>query len=268
MRRVQISPRQPHKDRVKDAFSAAGDYDSRAIVQRRAAERLAARIGALDLPVHANICELGCGTGFLGLALGRRLPGATWLATDLSPEMVGRAKEGLGGDRRFQFAVVDAGRPEPLGAAAPFDLICSTFAAQWFSDLERVLAGLVRFLKPKGRILITTLADGTFAEWRRAHAELGLSPGAPTFPTAETLRRLEPAGLPAKLDICHDTERLASGKDFLSALRSVGATAPQQDHVALRPGEIRQVLRRFEMLGGVITYEIATLEFQASRRSR
>lgn len=221
----------------------------------------------MHLPADAKICELGCGTGFLGLALGRRLPGARWLATDLSSEMVRRAEASLGGDRRFQFAVVDAEHPEPLAATAPFDLICSTFAAQWFSDLEQVLTGLVRFLKPNGRMLITTLAEGTFAEWRAAHAELGLSPGAPTFPSTETLRRLAPAGLRAKLDIRYDTERFASGRDFLTALRSVGATAPMQDHVALRPGELRQVLRRFEMLGSVITYEIATLEFQAAGSS-
>lgn len=261
MRPVQTSSRQLRKYQVRDAFSAAADYDRHARVQRRAAERLAARIDSLGL-VNANICELGCGTGFLGLAVGRRLPGATWLATDLSPEMVRRARAALGGDRRFDFAVVDAEHPEPLTSAAPFDLICSTFAAQWFSDLERVLAALTRYLKPDGRILITTLAQGTFEEWRRAHAEIGLTPGVPIFPSCDALQRLRPSGRTVNVDVCRDAECFASGRDFLMALRSLGANTPVAGHVALGPGEIRKVLRRFEQLGCVVTYEIATLELQ------
>jgi len=259
---VQNASRHPCKSQVKDAFSAAAEYDSSARVQRRAAQRLADRIGDLELPVNANICELGCGTGFLGLALGRRLPGVAWLATDLSPEMVRRARAALERDRRFDFAVIDAEHPEPLKITAPFDLICSTFAAQWFSDIERVLTGLTRYLKPGGRILVTTLTQGTFEEWRRAHTEIGLTPGVPMFPPLDALQRLRPSGRAVQVDVYKDSEAFESGRDFLTSLRSVGATTPQRDHLVLGPGDMRQVLRRFEQLGCVVTYEIATLELQ------
>lgn len=248
---------------MRDAFSEATDYDRHARVQRRAAERLADRIGALGLPADAKICELGCGTGVLGLALGRRLPHAEWLATDLSPQMVQRAEAALGADRRFKFAVVDAEKPEPLDGVGPFDLICSNFAAQWFSDLEEVLTELVRHLKPNGRILITTLASGSFAEWRRAHAELDLAPGVPTYPGAEALQRLRPGGVTPSIDVYEDLDVFASGVEFLHSLRSIGATTPLQGHVALGAGAIRRVLRRFEHSGCAVTYEIATLELRA-----
>lgn len=258
-------PRRPQrKEQIRNAFSAAVDYDGRASVQRRAAARLAERIGALALPEDARILELGCGTGFVGLALGRHLPCARWWATDISPEMVRRAQAALAGDPRFAFAVLDAEDPWPLADAGPFDLICSSFAAQWFSDLESVLAGLSRLLQPHGRMLITTLASGSFAEWRQAHADLGLSPGAPTYPAADALRRLTPGGLACEVDVHEDAETFASGREFLASLRSIGATTPLQGHVALGPADIRRVLRRFEQLGCVITYQIATLDLHRS----
>ena len=264
MRRESMtSPPRPLKAQVRDAFSRARDYDGRAVVQRRAAERLAERIGELALPEDARVCEVGCGTGFLGLALGGRLPQARWLATDLSPEMVRRAQAALGADPRFEFAVVDAERPAPLAEAAPFDLICSSFAAQWFAHLEDALAGLAHFLKPGGRMLITTLAEGSFAEWRRAHAELGLASGVPAYPDVAALRALRPAGLACAVDVYEDVETFASGRQFLASLRSIGATTPLQNHIALGPGQLRRVLRRFEELGCTISYQVATLQFQA-----
>ncbi|HKR87658.1 MAG TPA: methyltransferase [Phenylobacterium sp.] len=261
---MQHARRHPRKDQIRNAFSAALDYDGRAPVQRRAAARLAERIGALALPEDARILEVGCGTGFVGQALGPHLPRARWWATDISPEMVRRAQAALAKDPRFEFAVLDAEDPRPLAEAGPFDLICSSFAAQWFSDLEGVLAGLSRLLQPHGRMLITTLASGSFAEWRQAHADLGLSPGGPTYPGADALRRLTPGGLACEVDVYEDAEAFTSGREFLASLRSIGATTPRQDHVALGPAEIRRVLRRFEQLGGVITYRIATLDLRRS----
>lgn len=251
------------KERIREAFSGADDYDRYAVVQRRAAERLAAQIAAVAAP-DAKICEIGCGTGFLGLALGRRLPGASWLATDLSPAMVRRAAAALGADPRFRFAVVDAEHPGPLADHAPFDLICSSFAAQWFSDIQEVLAKLAPFLKPGGRMLIATLAEASFAEWRRVHADLGLSPGVPDYPSLEALGALRVDRLEARVEADRDVERFASGRDFLASLRAIGAGTPRRGHVPLSASDLRRALRRFEAQGCAVTYEVATLQLQAA----
>ena len=66
------------------------------------------------------------------------------------------------------------------------------------------------------------------------------------------------------MEIYEDAERFLSGQEFLASLRAIGATTPRNRHIALRPGEIRRVLRRFEKLGCVITYQIAVLDFQAA----
>src|SRR3546814_16589572 len=49
-----------------------------------------------------------------------------------------------------------------------FDLICSSLAFQWFDDLHASVARLARWLAPGGYLAFTTMADGSFAEWRVA----------------------------------------------------------------------------------------------------
>lgn len=249
------------KRRLVERFASAASYDQHAVVQRLSAERLAERITAVALPAAPRICELGCGTGFLGEALGARLPQAEWLATDICPEMVARARARLGADGRFRYALVDAEQPAPLERHGPFDLICSNFAAQWFSDLEAVLSRLAGYLRPGGRILLTTLARGTFTEWREAHADLGLSAGAPAYPSPQQLQAMRPNGLLASVSLERHVQDFGSGLAFLDSLRSIGATTPEPGHRPLSAGQLRRVLRRLETRGASITYVVATCDF-------
>ncbi len=251
------------RQRIAGAFSAAAAYDEHARVQRQAAGRLADRIVALPLPERPRICEVGCGTGFLGEAVAGRLPGAHWLATDISPEMVERARSRLDdGQGLFSFATADAEKPVAIRRAAPFDLICSNFAAQWFSDLPAVLARLLELLSPGGHLVLTTLASGTFAEWREAHTAAGLSPGTPAYPTLTELRRMRPGGV--KVEVTHETyvESFPSPQRFLAALRAIGAHTPSAEHAPLKPSEMKRVLNHFREGGCQVTYVVATCALQ------
>jgi malonyl-CoA O-methyltransferase len=251
----------PSRERVRQAFSAAEAYDEHARVQRVTAERLADLVAALPLPDRPAICEIGCGTGFLSEALGRRIPDGNFLATDLSAEMLLRARERLGDDRRFEWAVVDGERPDDLAAKAPFDVICSSLAAQWFSDLGGALARLAALLKPGGTLVVTTLAEGTFSEWRRAHLLCGLRPGTPDYPTAGELLALAPAGTAADVQVATLVDPVGSGRAFLRSLRAIGAHTPADAHRVLNAGQMRRVLRAFEARPQA-TYEIATCRFR------
>ncbi|CAA7626193.1 methyltransferase domain-containing protein [Magnetospirillum sp. SS-4] len=224
------------KQRIGAAFSAAaGTYDTAALAQIHAADLLAGRLPGP--PLEGRILELGCGTGLFTRRLLERLDAqARLLATDLSPRMVERARAGLG-DPRLGFVVLDAEAPEPAGG--PFDLIASSLAAQWFADLPATLARLAAMLRPGGTLLIATLGAGTFAEWRAAHAALGLRSGVADYPDAGRLAAML-AGATVESERFAITH--ADARAFLRSLDAVGAGTPRPGHRPLPAGTLRRIM--------------------------
>ncbi|MGE8620478.1 MAG: methyltransferase, partial [Achromobacter spanius] len=162
----------PRNARVGARFGAAAHrYEDHAPIQRITAERLASDIACLRLPARPRILEIGCGTGLLTQALARRLGEADWTITDISPAMLAAAQRGpkLPGTTRFQ--LLDGEHPQAL--EGEYDLICSSLAVQWFTDLNAGLGRLAALLAPGGHLAVATLADGSFAEWQQAHQAAG-----------------------------------------------------------------------------------------------
>ena len=240
------------KRRITAAFSAAaGGYDAHAEAQRRAADLVAERLPTP--PAAARVLELGCGTGLLTRRLLERLgPNARLLATDLSPAMIAQASGALA-DPRLSFAVMDA--EAPASPDASFDLVVSSLAAQWFSDLPAALDRLVGLLKPGGRLLIATLGSGTFAEWRAAHAEMDLEAGIADYPDAAALAAMV-AG--AEVESLPFAIAYPDARGFLKALESIGARTPKPGHRPLPAGSLRRIMAR---LGApcAITWDILIL---------
>lgn len=237
------------KAAIARSFDAAAEtYDAHAAVQREVARRLADRIARQALPAAPRILEVGCGTGLLSEALLERLPGARCLFTDLSPAMVRRCRGKLDGLPGVGFAVMDGEAPALAGG---FDLVVSSFALQWFLDPGRALDRLAACLRPGGRLVFATLGAETFAEWRAAHAALGLSYGGIALPTAAALVReaQSPRGPgAARLAGAVEEERIVRRYPhafaFLHELKSLGADVPQPGHRPLGPGSLRRLLRR------------------------
>jgi malonyl-CoA O-methyltransferase len=241
------------KNTISGAFSAAtATYEAAARAQILAADFLMERLGILSAPLR--VLELGCGTGLLTRRLAAALPaGSSLLATDLSPAMIEAAGKALPG---VSFAVMDAESPHLSG---PFDLIVSSLAAQWFTDLPGTLARLSGLLAPGGRLLLTTLGGGTFAEWSAAHRALGLESGVPAYPEAEALAAMLPgAGVESHsfgLDY-------ADGRDFLKSLEALGAQTPRPGHRPLPPGHLRRIIKA---MGSpcTITWDILLLDYRS-----
>lgn len=250
------------KQRIIRAFDAASGYDEVATIQQQVATALARRIAALPLPPDARILEVGCGTGFVAAAMESLPQGADWLMTDVSPAMVKRARQRFQGRAGFRFALLDAEHPAFDVPEEPFDLICSSLAAQWFEDLPKALGQLFRLLKPGGYLLVSTLAAGTFAEWRAAHEELGLIAGTPIYPDRTALEAMRVEGQPASVEIETMTSTYPSGRDFMRALRTIGAATPRPGHRPLSPRTMQKVLKAFESLGASVSWEVAFCSLQ------
>jgi malonyl-CoA O-methyltransferase len=236
--------------RIARAFDAAATYDAHAVVQRQVADWLAERIVAIAPPAP-RVLEVGCGTGFLTGATLPRLMGADWLMTDIAPAMLER---GLAKHPGVRGRVMDGEHPN-LPGEAPFDLIVSSLAVQWFADLESGLWRLAGFLAPGGRLLVTTLVEGTFAAWHEAHLAEGYVAGSPTYPSVAAL------GWPVETRVFE--QRHGSAADFMRALRAIGAGTPREGHRPIPPGVMRRIARRFEAGGAVATYEVALIEVRA-----
>jgi malonyl-CoA O-methyltransferase len=213
---------------------------------------------ALDLPPRPRVLEIGCGTGFLGAGLVDRLDQGRYWMTDIAPGMVDRARRRFGDRGNVDFAVMDGAA---LTIEGPFDLICSSLAMQWIADLPDTITRLRARLAPGGFLIFTTLAAGSFAEWRAAYEED--LPGTPDYPSAAELERM---GLRVNVEtIAQDHP---SARHFLHALKAIGAATPQAGYRPLPLPALRRVMARFEAGGAKARYEVATCIAGAAQGNR
>lgn len=236
------------KQRIAARFGAAtAHYDAGTPVQREVAQRLAERVRSLPLPAAPRVLEIGCGTGHLTLELVPAIAG-DWLVTDLAPGMVAAcAQRCTGAGLCARFETMDGERPNlPAGSV---DLIVSSLAAQWFEDLPSATQRLSRLLAPGGRIAMATLGEGSFAEWRAAHAGLGLVAATPAYPTAAALARCFPPEM--TVHVAEETllEPFHTPIDFLRRLRAIGADTPAANTRPLSPGQLRRAMKALAQQG-------------------
>lgn len=222
--------------------AAAGSYETAAEAQATAAARLAELVEGAGLPPSPRVLEVGCGTGLLTRRLLPAL-GGDWLVTDVAPGMVEQARAAVG-EARARFRVMDA--EEPDVEPASLDLVVSSLAAQWFSDLPGTLARLAACLRPGGLLALSTLGEGSFAQWRAAHHRLGLEAGTPAYPSAEALRAMMPPHTQSHVVAEPLVIDYPDGRAFLRALKVIGAGTPAPGHRPLPAGRLRAVLASVE----------------------
>jgi len=227
-----------------DFAAAAENYDAAASVQRVAADRLAARIAALPLPENPSILDIGAGTGLLARALARHFPKASFVVTDIAPSMLAEARRRMPAGTDAQFAAMNAEAP---ATTQEFDVVCSSFAAQWFIDPPATLAKLAALRAPGGWLAVATLAEGTLAAWHRAHPA-----GLRYFRPDALISRLPGAACEVETII----QPFDSGVKFLRSLRAIGATGSA---TAPQPG-LRRALTQFEAeAGATAEFRVATI---------
>jgi trans-aconitate methyltransferase len=114
--------------------------------------------GLLDLleaKPDERILDLGCGTGHLASQIA--VSGARVVGVDRSPEMIQQAREKY---PNLQFEVMDA---REIAFPEPFDAIFSNATLHWIKEPEKVIAGIVKSLKPGGRFVAEFGGKGNVA---------------------------------------------------------------------------------------------------------
>ncbi|NVN02409.1 MULTISPECIES: dethiobiotin synthase [Asaia] len=238
---------------IASRFDSADFYEEAARVQAIAASALADRLAALyaDRPAPKRILELGCGTGILTRALRRLFPKGQLTAIDLSPRMVERTRQAV---PDAVVRVMDAETPTLDGS---FDLICSSFCMQWFTDRKAAFRRLARLLTPGGRIEVTTLAQGSFAQWRASCEALGLPCGFPDYPALPLLQTEWPYALRGQWTVTPLRDPVGSARHFLRDLKAIGATTPRTGSTPLPARDLRRVMQHFDRTADSMDYQVA-----------
>ena len=162
-----------HKARVAADFGAAAQsYDGVARLQKLVVSDLVQRL-ASEAASQRDILDLGCGTGLAIGPLRDHYPEARLLAMDLAEGMIRFARSRYRHESEtgaLRWLVGDA-ESLPL-ADASLDLVFSSLAIQWCENTSQLFGELARVLKPDGRLMISTLVEGTLEELRSAWAEV------------------------------------------------------------------------------------------------
>ncbi|HTF95921.1 MAG TPA: malonyl-ACP O-methyltransferase BioC [Cellvibrio sp.] len=153
------------KKKVAQSFGrAAPTYDSVAQLQRDVGKHLLQYL-PLDMKANACVVDLGSGTGFFTRQLAGRFNPACILGVDISEGML-QFSQAQSHGHTVNWLCGDA-EHLPL-ASNSVDLLYSSLAIQWCSDLPQLLRELARVLKPGASMHIATLGPNTLHELKSA----------------------------------------------------------------------------------------------------
>jgi malonyl-CoA O-methyltransferase len=150
----------PDQRAVARAFrNAAARYAANDFLHAEVRSRLLERLDFVRLDPSV-VLDLGAGPPEATDEVARRFPGATVIAADLVPEMLGAAP------RQWPRVCADAARL-PLGEQS-VDVVVAAMLLHWCPDVPAVIAEAQRVLRHPGLFLFATLGPDTLRELRRA----------------------------------------------------------------------------------------------------
>ena len=153
------------KEKIKRNFSkSAPHYDEYAHLQKEIAGRLIEQIKETEF---CQILDIGCGTGYLALALAEKFPNASLSAIDLAPGMIEYASL-KNPFANLQFSEGDGEKLE--FSDQRFDLVVSSSAFQWM-DPNLSFTEVKRVIKPGGKFYFSLFGPATLAELKSNEEE-------------------------------------------------------------------------------------------------
>lgn len=125
-----------------------------------------------------RVLDVGCGAGTTTRDAARAAgPGGHAHGVDLSPRLVGLARERAAGAANVTFAVADA-QVDDLGDAAA-DVVISRHGVMFVDDPAALLANLHRALRPGGRLALLVWQQLERQEWLRSFLDALGAPHPP-----------------------------------------------------------------------------------------
>lgn len=112
-------------------------------------------IADLELTGNESVLDLGCGDGVLTEQLARQVPAGRLLGIDASEGMLEQARKLE--RENLAFALMDINE---IDFEAEFDLVFSNSTLNWIKDHRRLMANVLRALKPGGRARFNYAGDG------------------------------------------------------------------------------------------------------------
>lgn len=154
----------PDTKKIAAAFHQnAAEYDQHISVQKRVVANLVRHIEAESGMPPKTILDVGSGTGSLLGRLHSIYPDAVLCGVDLAFNMCLRTAAKLD-----EHCMVVNGDAEQLPfAGGIFDLVVSTSALQWVSNLSQALLEMHRVIKPGGTLSVAFFCEGTLGELQR-----------------------------------------------------------------------------------------------------
>lgn len=150
-----------HKDKVKGHFNKwAQNYDKSHITEWFRAMQLKT-IEMINPQSSDHVLDVGCGTGWAVISLGKKLSRGHAYGIDIASTMIEQAKNNAGGEERVEFKLGDS---ENIPYEdSKFDAIMCTSSFHHYPDPVGALGEFLRVLKPGRRIyILDTCRDGLF----------------------------------------------------------------------------------------------------------
>lgn len=156
-----------NKNKISHCFGqSALTYEQSAEIQLDIANKLAS-LASPYIHAGSSIFEIGCGTGYLTIPLLNASRCASYVANDISPEMLSVLKRKIVATDCFSVLSGDA---ELIEWPANINVVASSSAVQWFSEPLEFIAKSTRALKCGNVLCFSTFGPDTFIELRQIGA--------------------------------------------------------------------------------------------------
>lgn len=126
---------------------------------------------AADIQQNQTVLDIACGTGKVTTELARHQHRPTVTAVDLSSGMLAQAKQKAA---QYQLDNIEFQQMafEDMAFGETFDVAVCSFGIFFVNEMEDALAQFARQVKPGGRIILSTFAEGSFSPFSDAFMRL------------------------------------------------------------------------------------------------